>query len=271
MKLFEHQAVAGELAVDFYPTPSWMAHAMVERAELSDGTIVLEPTCGDGAILEQMPSSVTAIGVEIDPILAARASASTGRDIIVGDILSLDLPSVDAVVANPPYQQRFVEKLFDRMHGVVVEGGVMVMLLSAHMFQTANTVVRYSDRWSLTIDLLPRDVYPGLQLPLVLATMRKNSDRKIVGMAFIREVADLRSLPETYRTIFKRSHKNVYVAAAERALREIGRPATIDEVCSAVEGRRPTDTRWWREALRRALAQSFVRIAPGTYALPEAA
>jgi site-specific DNA-methyltransferase (adenine-specific) len=231
----------------------------------------LEPTCGDGAILGQIPADVEAFGVEIDPVLAAAARASTHRTIIVGDVLDLDLPTLDAVVGNPPFQQTFVEALFGKMHGALVEGGRMVLRLSAHLFQTSVTVARYADSFALDIELLPRDVYPRLRLPLVVATMRKVSDRRIVGIAFAREVADLRGFPAEYRLVLQRSRTNVYVAACEKALRAIGRPATVEEIAQRVEGARPTRTEHWRAAIRRALQESFVRVAPATYALPEVA
>jgi site-specific DNA-methyltransferase (adenine-specific) len=269
LKLVEDVLSIGPSAVDFYATPAWLANAMVERAALRAGEMVLEPTCGDGAILAQIPRDVQAFGVEIDPVLAARARAVTGRDVIVGDVLALELPSVNAVVANPPFQQAFVEQLFTKLHRALVDGGRMVFLLSAHLFQTSTVVVRYAEQFSIEADLVPRDAFPGLQRPLVVATLRKDGGRRIVGIAFAREIAYLRELPATYRLILERSRTNVYVAAAERALHEIGRPATLDEINAVVEGNRPTRTSWWREALRRALAQAFVRVAPGTYALPE--
>jgi len=271
VKLFPDVPVAVAPAIDYYPTPSWLAHALVARAALRSRETVLEPTCGDGAILAQIPANVRAIGIEVDPVLATAARSATGREIVVGDVLETALPvPLDAVIANPPFAQLFVERLFTRLHGALVDGGRMVMLLSAHLFQTSTTVVRYADRFALEVELVPRDVFPGLQRPLVIATMRKTGERRIVGIAFAREIADLRKVPDTYRLILERSRTNVYVAAAERALQEIGRPATVDEVSAIIEGRRPTATRWWREALRRALAQSFERVAPGTYAIPNA-
>jgi hypothetical protein len=218
-----------------------------------------------------MPPDVDATGIEIDPVLAAAARASTGREIIVGDVLELDLPPLDAVVGNPPFQQIFVEQLFGRMHRALVDGGRMVLLLSAHLFQTSVTVARYADSFALDVELLPRDVYPRLRLPLVVATMRKVSDRRIIGIAFAREVADLRAFPAGYRLILQRSRTNVYVAACKKALRATGRPATIEEIAQQVEGARPTRTEHWRAAIRRALQESFVRVAPATYALPEVA
>lgn len=64
-------------------TPAWLAEALVERhfSRLDAADLVLEPTCGAGAFLRAIPAHVPAIGVEIDPALAAAARA-TGREVL---------------------------------------------------------------------------------------------------------------------------------------------------------------------------------------------
>ena len=262
---------AGAAAIDFYPTPSWLAAAIVERylPDLGASDVVLEPTCGDGAFLRAIPPGVKAYGVEIDPVLAAAARQTSGRPVIAGDILTVELDEIPtAVVGNPPFSSSFLDGLLDRMHGLLVEGSRMALVLSAHMFQTSRTVARYADAWSIEVDLMPRDVYPRLQRPIVLARFFRGGDRRIIGMAFVREVADFHGFPAAYRAVLDRAKTNAYVAACVKALESIGRPATIAEITEQIVGRQPTRTEFWREAVRRALAQAFVRIAPGTYAMP---
>jgi site-specific DNA-methyltransferase (adenine-specific) len=263
---------SGSAAVGFWRTPSWLADALVERAAPISGDVVCEPTCGDGAILAAVPADVQAFGIEIDPILAAEAVRVTGRTIIVGDALTVTLPAQPTlVIGNPPFSQTFVERLLGRFHRELHEGGRMVLLLSVHLFQTSATVARYAELFSLAVELVPRDVFPGLERPLLLATLTKAAERRIVGIAFAREIAELRGFPAAYRALLERSKSNVWVRVCEAALREIGRPATVDEIASIVQGVRPTTTTFWREAIRKHLRESFVRVAPATYALPEAA
>ncbi len=133
MKLLDYAPTpsAGPAAIAFYPTPSWLAAAIVERAQLRAGERVVEPTCGDGAILGQIPPDVAAFGVELDPALAAAARAATGREVIVGDVLDVALPPLDAAVGNPPFAQTFVEALLGRLHGALVDGGRIVAALGA--------------------------------------------------------------------------------------------------------------------------------------------
>jgi hypothetical protein len=59
-----------------YMTPEWAASELVERffPSLSADDFVLEPTCGRGAFLKAIPDEVPAVGVELDPALAAVAT-----------------------------------------------------------------------------------------------------------------------------------------------------------------------------------------------------
>lgn len=276
MRLFDEPAdevatIGGSDAIDFFPTPSWFASAIVDRylPDLDAGDIVLEPTCGDGSFLRAIPDHVRAYGIELDATLAAEARRSSGRMVITGDVLDVALPeNPTAVVGNPPFVAAFVERLVARMHCALPEGAPMVLLLSAHLFQTSATVARYADAWSLSVELVPRDVYPRLQRPLVVAKFTKNALHRIIGIAFAQELVDLRGFPASYQALLRHARTNAYVAACTRALETLGRPASIAEVCEQIEGRRPTRTEFWREATRRALAQAFVRVAPGVYDLP---
>jgi type I restriction-modification system DNA methylase subunit len=56
-----------------YMTPDWAAEALVDRyfSDLGESDLVLEPSCGRGAFLRALPAHVQALGVEIDPNLAA--------------------------------------------------------------------------------------------------------------------------------------------------------------------------------------------------------
>src|SRR3546814_11300839 len=62
-------------ALGQYPTPGWVAQALVERhfARLSSADKVVEPSCGPGSFLSVIPSDIFAFGVEIDPLPAALA------------------------------------------------------------------------------------------------------------------------------------------------------------------------------------------------------
>src|SRR3546814_4988128 len=107
-------------ALGQYPTPGWVAQALVERhfARLSSADKVVEPSCGPGYFLSVIPSDIFAVGVEIDPVQAALARANTQRTVLEGDFCEVELgfePTL--VLGNPPFKlaliDRFLQKAFD--------------------------------------------------------------------------------------------------------------------------------------------------------------
>lgn len=78
---------------------TWVSHA---------GPLLLEPSCGDGNILEHLArQSSRAVGVELFPDEAAKAAKRTGAPVSVGDFFDWLTPdkqgAFDGVAGNPPY------------------------------------------------------------------------------------------------------------------------------------------------------------------------
>lgn len=76
---------------DLYPTPKCLVRKLVETGELHDLTSILEPACGNNAIVD---------------ILKEYGFNVTGRDITTGnDFLKDDYSNseFDAIVTNPPF------------------------------------------------------------------------------------------------------------------------------------------------------------------------
>jgi len=104
---------AERVANDFYGTPAWATRAilkrLISRGLRINGT-VLEPGCGDGAIMRELVEqgwhSRQITGVEVDEQRAARAMVA-GFNVLVGDLLKpgeLALSKYDLVIGNPPYK-----------------------------------------------------------------------------------------------------------------------------------------------------------------------
>lgn len=233
---------------------------------------VIEPCAGDGALLREIPAEINAYGVELDPAPAAQARATSGRQVLCGDVLEIALPIAPAhAISNPPFRVEFINRFLDRFHRIAIAGGTVTFLLPAFMLQTSGRTARYLDRFSITAEIIPRDVFPGFTLPLTVVTFRKDYERRLVGLALVDETNEWRKMPSDFHTILHRSRSNVWVAACERALQILGRPATVEEIRNVVSGHRPTKTPHWEAAIRKALQQNLPKVARGIYRHPSLA
>lgn len=250
-------------------TPAWVAEAVVERhfAHLDVADTVLEPSCGNGRFLAAVPDYVNAIGVEIDPALAALAAAQTGRQVICGDFLTAQIPyGITHVLGNPPFDARLIAGFLDRAHALLPDGGTCGLLLPAYVLQTSSKVMSMAERWSITQELMPRNVFPRLRLPLVFSMFRKDRQRTLVGFFLYREAADVARLPKPLRAELDACGGSVWRRAVRVAFGMMGATrATLADLYAAVE--RPTENQFWRERVRATLQAypEFKRAGAGVW------
>lgn len=256
-----------------YPTPMWLAEQIVERyfSDLDRHDLVIEPSCGSGHILQAIPAQVAALGVEIDPVLAAIATSRTGRPVVVGDFRTAPLnvtPTV--IIGNPPFQSRLIDGFLARAHRLLPEGGRAGFLLPAYSFQAASRVVEYARRWSITAEMIPRNVYRGLKLPLVFAVFSKDRRRTLVGFAFYREADAVQNMPLPVREVLTNggARGSLWRSAVWVSLEQLGGEGQLSDIYATLQGRRPTANPFWRERVRAVLQKHFRRTGTGRYALP---
>lgn len=258
-----------------YPTPVWVAEAIIQRyfSGLDRTDCVIEPSCGPGAFLAAVPGDVPAIGVEIDAQVAEAARRNTGRTVLTGDFLNVPLDvQPTAIIGNPPFNMKTVDGFLDRAHALLPDGGRCGFILPAYAFQTAMRVAGYAERWSLMQEMIPRNIYPGLSLPLVFALFSKDRRRTLVGFAFYREAADIQSLANPYRETLAAGSGPVWMQVVEEALRRLGGKANVQSLYAEIEGQRPTRTAFWKEQIRRTLrryGKRFVALGDGWYQLSQ--
>lgn len=256
-----------------YPTPLWVAEALMERhfGDLDGRDSVLEPACGDGAFLRVVPRGTPALGIEIDPVMAELARRRSGREVITGDFTTVPLtfrPTV--IVGNPPFKLGVIDRFLDRCFELLPEGGRAGFVLPTYAFQTAGRVARYGERWSLMQELIPRNIYPGLKLPLMFALFSKDRRRTMVGFALYREADDVSRMSNPYRELLSHCDGPLWKSVAEIALERLGGEADLQQIYAEVESNRPTQTRFWREKLRQTLRtfnDTFVTMGRARYAL----
>ncbi len=267
--------VAGPDAVDYFPTAGWFAAAMVSRylEDVGRDACVCDPAAGDGAFLRELDRQhfPKAYGIELDAKLAEHARRTSGRDVVVGDALRVSFPAVPThVITSPPFSVAWISAFLGRMNAVMDDGGKIIFLLPAYALQTSARVAEYHRTYSIAVDAIPRDIFPGFDKPLCVATFTKERVRRLVGLAFYVETADLRNFPTRFQALLRRSTTNVWTAACLEALRTLGGRGSVGQIARVIAGARPTPTAHWREAIRKHLRQHFERVAPGVYEIPRA-
>jgi len=254
-------------------TPAWAAEALVQRhfAGLSAKDTVIEPSCGDGRFLMAIPDDVDAYGVDLDPLMAARAARNSGREVITGDFCKVDLPRRPTVIlGNPPFDMTVFDQMLDRCHELLENEGTAAFLLPVYTFQTASRVVGYQKRWSLSQEMLPRNLFAGLQCPIMWATFKKQRQTVVSGLFLYAELDALQGLKRDMRRLMvgNDSTPTCWRDIVQLALQACGGRASLTELYGAIESNRPTANQWWREQVRKVAARHFLRVGAGEYALP---
>ncbi|HEU0198564.1 MAG TPA: hypothetical protein VFQ88_15300 [Nevskiaceae bacterium] len=255
-------------------TPVWAAQELVGTyfGDLTSADCVLEPSCGKGAFLSSIPSDVPAFGVEIDPKLAAQAMANTGRKVVIGDFRAVDIPfAPTAIIGNPPFRQEIARAFIDRAWELLPADGRVGLILPCYAFQTASAVVKLAERWGLRQDFLPRNVFPGLHLPLCFAMFTKGAGRAMVGFTLYHETDAINGLARRYRKLLATGERSVWAAVVRAALECMGGEADLPSLYREIQGNRPTACAFWKEKIRQTLQRIAVSSQRGLWRLPDPA
>ncbi len=118
---------------DFYRTPSWCVDALVEHLHIPAGSTVLDPCCGDGAILDALKvHGHRPVGLELH--LGRLKVSGLAHEVVHRNALDAArwvMPGspIGAVVTNPPYKDaaKFVERALHE--GFAKGAGQVAMLL----------------------------------------------------------------------------------------------------------------------------------------------
>lgn len=164
--------------LQFYWTPDEVAEAALEFAGVPDPRhyrddapcrLVLEPSCGDGRILDAIRQrGHRALGVEYHPGRATQARAK-GHNVLSANFLEQPpKPEFDYVVMNPPFYGRHYVKHVRHAFEFLKPGGTLVSILPA---------TAHYDHGELTGDWrdLPVGSFSaaGTNVPMGMLKMRK--------------------------------------------------------------------------------------------------
>ena len=128
------RSTSTEVAKDlqFYPTPVSVINRVLDSIHLPEGCEVLEPSCGDGAILDELRKrGAKCWGVEVH---AGRASAARakGHNVYTANFLDMNpMPQHDFVIMNPPFYGKHYKKHIDHAMKFLKPGGTLVSILPA--------------------------------------------------------------------------------------------------------------------------------------------
>lgn len=264
------------LALNQYFTQSWAAELLVRRHfhDLNASDTVLEPSCGDGRFLMAIPRNVDAYGVEIDPVQASAAVENAGREVVVGDFLTVKLPRRPTVIiGNPPFVSDLIDGFLARCYHELDYGGRIGFLLPVYYLQTASKVVDLSRRFSIAQELLPKNLFERMSMPLMFCRFTKERRTVLSGFFLYEETDAIAGLKSDIRALVlgNKSTANCWRDAVEFALRAMGGRATLNQLYQSIENNRPTQNKWWREKVRQIAGMHFVRVAAGEYALEDVA
>lgn len=135
----------------FFPTPRPIAEMMCDMAEINQYSRVLEPSAGNGALIEVIaergPESIYA--VELNPdmerylIPLKEQSLMVDRPFIceIADFLTLNLKdkiSVNRIIMNPPFSRQQDIDHIREAFSVLYDGGILVSVVSESPFFREN-------------------------------------------------------------------------------------------------------------------------------------
>jgi hypothetical protein len=266
---------SGDHSLSQFFTPEWAAQELVAKffPNLGARDLVIEPGCGNGPFLKAIPELSEAIGVEIDPKLAASARENTGRQIFCGDFADddLPLPPASAIVGNPPFDMQLVDRFLRRSYDLLPIEGRAGFILPAYALQTPRRLIKWQRHWSVSQTLLPRTLFQRARLPLLFVLFEKGvGPRLLVGFTLYHEANEINGMPNWAKEllIHGQPRRNTWRVVVDVALRKIGGRGTLTEIYNAMRDLRPSENKWWKDKVRQVLQLHFERIGPGQWALP---
>lgn len=256
-------------------TPVWAGELLYDAhfSYLGPTDLIWEPTCGSGSLLSAIPSHIPCIGSEIDLNLAIRAKEATGREILVGDCLSVDIQKygrITAVFGNPPFKFTLFDKLLQRCANILQIGQKAGFIIPAYFLQTSRTVMDIGRRWHISQEILPRDVFPGLSKPLIFGTFIRENSPMLIGFRLFSETVSMKEITEKMKEELSykiKGSRSVWKNAVAKILLELGGTADLNTIYKHMSNKRPTENSFWKEQVRKVCQQNFNRVAEGTYKL----
>ena len=117
----------------FFPTPSAVVDLMLDRANIEDGMLVLEPSAGSGNIVDAIRNRFPEAQINcIEPNVRLREILTLkGHNLHGDDFMEyLTLGKYDRVIMNPPFENQQDLDHIRRAYSLLREGGFLVSVMS---------------------------------------------------------------------------------------------------------------------------------------------
>jgi predicted RNA methylase len=118
-----------KIKTGYFPTPPEIARRMVNILDLKPGDKVLEPSAGQGGLLDQLPKGTQVVIGEILPeniqVLKAK-----GYTVNFDNFLGVEIEGITKVIMNPPFEnQQDIEHVTHALR-ILQPGGTLVSIMS---------------------------------------------------------------------------------------------------------------------------------------------
>lgn len=163
----------------YFPTPRPVVDRIIELAEIDFDHTVLEPECGQGAIVWELVKITPDVKCyEIDPRNVAEMLKHIVVPVTVADFLTVEpTPIFDRVVMNPPFQrQQDILHVNHAMRFLKPGGRLVSIMASGVTFRTNKLTVAFRETLKAhngTIEALPENSFAesGTNVNTVIVTL----------------------------------------------------------------------------------------------------
>ena len=122
--------------LQYYPTPRAVLDLVAQRVDMAGAKTVLEPSCGDGRVLDFIRDAnprASLVGVECHAGRAGEAEAK-GHKVYKANFLDVAPIPFDLIVMNPPFYGKHWRKHLDHARKFMAPGATLACILPASAF-----------------------------------------------------------------------------------------------------------------------------------------
>jgi len=149
----------------FFATPDKIADRLVHIASITAHHSILEPSAGQGAIINAIKRKIPDLEVdccELMPLNQVFLSKIDEANLIGEDFLTSDIASTyDRIIANPPFTKNQDIIHVKRMYDLLKTGGRLVSMMSKHWQLSSNKKETEFRNWIATLPYNIEEVDAG--------------------------------------------------------------------------------------------------------------